>query len=1054
MIGGGHALAQSWLPGFNFRKRISIRKDQVSGSVNLLNYPVLISITDPDLRYVQGQCNTNKLSTEAALDICFSTSGSPALSLKYQLDSYDPVTGKLTCWVNLPVLTASGNTAAATVIYLYYGSTQVQDPHAAATYATWPDFNRLWHMNLDAGPATVMNARSNLTVDMAKGIGAMNANNFSTGKIGSALKLNGSSEAMNVEKDTSATFTISAWVKINRLDVEQVLFTNDSVGGYIIKLNASGKLALETRKTPVSALVSSVTSTTLTKDEWYYFVIQRDSRTRTFFINGKQSASFARVESIESSGRLSIGRSKQNDRYFGGMIDELRFTNQIRSPDWINTEYNNQNDPSAFYTVGPEEQNEVSSPTGYMFTGAISQRWSDAGNWNYVRVPDAYANVFIPGASTVTIDDLTPLRVNQLTLGPASTIIVRNPQLFVCKMDVLENAAVQISASSQVQVSGDIRNDGVISSADTGGQLMLSGSQATTQISGSGRIQVFHLQVNQAASTQTVTLSQPVVLRGKLEVSSGILNSNGYLTLAASKTQAASFLPVGSVASGAVLGDVVVEKYVEGSFPAPATARGWRLWASPVYTTTLNGAPAYDLNAFKAAMFVTGKGGAGSGFDDSPQNGNTIYTHDQSIAGSLSQKYIPVPLMTTQVNLGNGVYVYSRGSRDGPEAFKNQVLSAPFINPEPYTIRFVGKLFSGELKVVLSSRNQNEAGDGFNLLGNPFASSIRWGSLLKENTTDFVWQFNSLNNAYDVSDDPNLLIPAGGGFFVKVKQGVPRGTVTFQESAKVYAGASTVIPATLATRSSLEVSAVKASVLKSAPLFHRRLEVAISRAEFHQQYILKLDEDGLDEITDADAPSLGDGFVNIAGLSTDNQKLMIDSRSIAEREVHVNLYVKGWASGPYELSFSGMDSFDPGDSLLLVDHYLQTTTRITMAASRYAFQIQTEVPQSQGTERFSLTVKKALEHRNSATELLGGKRLFVYPNPFVDVIRLQSPESLPEEVQVIIRDLMGQTLMVFDLKPRVQDSFDAGRLTKGLYILELRDSQRNKRIKTMKIVKL
>lgn len=125
-----------------------------------------------------------------------------------------------------------------------------------------------------------------------------------------------------------------------------------------------------------------------------------------------------------------------------------------------------------------------------------------------------------------------------------------------------------------------------------------------------------------------------------------------------------------------------------------------------------------------------------------------------------------------------------------------------------------------------------------------------------------------------------------------------------------------------------------------------------------------------------------------------------------------------------------------------------------MAASRYAFQIQTEVPQSQGTERFSLTVKKALEHRNSATELLGGKRLFVYPNPFVDVIRLQSPESLPEEVQVIIRDLMGQTLMVFDLKPRVQDSFDAGRLTKGLYILELRDSQRNKRIKTMKIVKL
>ena len=1092
MVGGGQAFAQSWMPGFNFRKRISINKDQVSGSVNLLNFPVLISITDADLRYVKGQCHSNKLSSEAALDISFATVASPAVALKFQLDSYDPVSGKLNCWVNIPVLTAAGNTAAATAIYLYYGSTQMQEPHAASSYATWPEFNRLWHMNLDAGPATVMNARSSLIADMAKGIGTMNANNFTAGKIGTALKLNGSSEAMNVQNDTSTTFTISAWVKINRLDVEQVLFSNDSLGGYVIRLNALGKLTVDTRRTPLSGLLSNSTMVDVVANQWCYFVIQLNAQGRNFFINGKPAGSLSRP-GFESSGRLSIGRSKQNDRYFGGLIDELRYTNQIRSSDWIKTEYNNQNEPAIFYTVGLEEQNAVSNPSGWVFTGAVSRRWSDPGNWSSGRVPDSYANVFIPASSMVTIDDASPISVNQLIMSPGSTINIQSSQVSFCKLDVMENAAVQISKNSHVQVYGDIRNEGLISSPETGGLLSFDGSSAKRGISGSGSIRVYHLQVNLSTSTQSVLLGQPVVLSGKLEVSAGVLYSNGYLTLAASKGQAAAFLPLG-VEAGAVLGDVVVEKYVEGNYPAPATARGWRLWASPVYASLQDGPPAYNLNALQAAMFVTGKGGSGGGFDESPQNGNTIYTHDQSIAGTLSQKYIPVPAMSTSVPLGKGVYVYSRGPRDGPDAFRNQVLNAPFVNPEPYKIRFVGKLFSGELKVGLSNRDQKQAGDGFNLLGNPYASPIRWGSLLKEHTTAFIWQFNPLNNAYDVSDNPDLLIPSGGGFFVKVKQGEHTGSVTFQEAAKANVGAETLMieevsryfPDSGASMASpgrtdapngsslktlgssgdlnpnksrneipLQLNTEQSSTTKQTALLYRRLEVGITRAEFHQKYILKFDEEGLDEVTDADALSLGDGYVNIAGLSADNQKLMIDSRSIAEPEVHVNLYVKGWATGAYVLSFSGLESFDPGDSIMLEDKYLQATTLLSPAANRYAFQIQADVPQSQGAERFTLTIKKALPNKNTATELLDKRRLLVYPNPFVDVIHLQSAEPLPEQVQVVIRDLMGRIVLVCNIKTDTQEaSVDAGRLSKGLYILELRDTRRNKRIKTAKIIKL
>ena len=37
--------------------------------------------------------------------------------------------------------------------------------------------------------------------------------------------------------------------------------------------------------------------------------------------------------------------------YWVGGMDEVRLSDPLRSPDWIKTSYNNQNDPAAFYSV-------------------------------------------------------------------------------------------------------------------------------------------------------------------------------------------------------------------------------------------------------------------------------------------------------------------------------------------------------------------------------------------------------------------------------------------------------------------------------------------------------------------------------------------------------------------------------------------------------------------------------------------------------------------------------------------------------------------------------
>ena len=51
---------------------------------------------------------------------------------------------------------------------------------------------------------------------------------------------------------------------------------------------------------------------------------------------------------------VKIGAGFDTSRYWRGQIDEVRISDSIRSADWIAAEYNNQNSPSTFYTLGPE----------------------------------------------------------------------------------------------------------------------------------------------------------------------------------------------------------------------------------------------------------------------------------------------------------------------------------------------------------------------------------------------------------------------------------------------------------------------------------------------------------------------------------------------------------------------------------------------------------------------------------------------------------------------------------------------------------------------------
>jgi hypothetical protein len=69
----------------------------------------------------------------------------------------------------------------------------------------------------------------------------------------------------------------------------------------------------------------------------------------------------APVGTPNSSYPFVIGNSSAGVRCLQGNIDEVRFTNNLLSSSWILSEYNNQNSPSTFFTLGAETQTSTSN---------------------------------------------------------------------------------------------------------------------------------------------------------------------------------------------------------------------------------------------------------------------------------------------------------------------------------------------------------------------------------------------------------------------------------------------------------------------------------------------------------------------------------------------------------------------------------------------------------------------------------------------------------------------------------------------------------------------
>jgi hypothetical protein len=134
-------------PAFSYKKTLVIPHANVQGESDLLDFPLLVGVTDPDLI---SMTNGGRMASPVGNDLLF-TDATETRQLPYEIASFNGATGNLLAWVRVPVLSASQDT----LLYLYFGNSTVTTSRAQPSLVWDSTYKGVWHMEDNANVAAV-----------------------------------------------------------------------------------------------------------------------------------------------------------------------------------------------------------------------------------------------------------------------------------------------------------------------------------------------------------------------------------------------------------------------------------------------------------------------------------------------------------------------------------------------------------------------------------------------------------------------------------------------------------------------------------------------------------------------------------------------------------------------------------------------------------------------------------------------------------------------------------------------------------------------------------
>jgi hypothetical protein len=311
----------------------------ISGTVS--NFPILIRLNSGNFDFLQANSDGS--------DLRFTKTDNSLLP--YEIERWDLAGQRAEIWVKVDSIYGNNSTQAVT---MYWGNNSAVDSsNGAAVFDTSSGFRGVWHLGQSAGAiipdatcyANSATATATTTVD---------------GIIGTAQRFNGVSSVIQaygpadsvLNFPANGVYSVSAWVSVTTLDS---LFH-----GIVYKSNF--QYGLQVRPENTWEFMSFIDKTgwegsrrPAIAGSWHFLTGVRNGTKQYLFVDGigvdSTQTLLASNLSRLSDTPLEIGHcpdgGQDPDRYFSGMIDEVRIANVASSPNWIKLCYMNQKEQDA-----------------------------------------------------------------------------------------------------------------------------------------------------------------------------------------------------------------------------------------------------------------------------------------------------------------------------------------------------------------------------------------------------------------------------------------------------------------------------------------------------------------------------------------------------------------------------------------------------------------------------------------------------------------------------------------------------------------------------------
>jgi hypothetical protein len=342
-----------------FRQKITISANVTD--VGFTSFPYLVKIVDP----------TNPLFDAAqgdGGDILFTDSGG-LTKLDHEIEIYDGGDQVFYAWVRVPFLSSVNNTE----MYMYYGNalaanqqnhTDVWDSH----------FKGVWHLK---ETPIIDNFAYDSTSNTNDGYfeGGMEESAQTPGKIGGSIEFDGRNDMIRVPDDvtldsTQDQGTFELWINwVDSADGDrQIVMTSSNTfakgnrnDGYEWASEGDGDHYF-------SPWVGeddnyNIGPNPFSDGQWHHLAVTMNRATRKviIYVDGVPMR-FTEEEVLDEWDQpaspddwLWGGNPDKSKRYFMGIFDEIRVSDQVRSRDWIEACARNQGSPGAFQSLGIEE---------------------------------------------------------------------------------------------------------------------------------------------------------------------------------------------------------------------------------------------------------------------------------------------------------------------------------------------------------------------------------------------------------------------------------------------------------------------------------------------------------------------------------------------------------------------------------------------------------------------------------------------------------------------------------------------------------------------------